>query len=152
MMLLQEHGPMVSLKLQLNSQIRYKIISTRCNKYYYQYENHELMHFDVLGPRLPRDVSQYQIIVNPMGDGILMLGGKETFKNALDEINELKCNPRCKWNKNYGHKLPSTRSAFIAFYVPNKNLPCGASLTQLSLAQPNPIQPITIKPNLTVTQ
>ena len=88
------------------------------------------MHFNVLGPRLPRDVSQYQIIVNPMGDGILMLGGKETFKNALDEINELKCPngyTQCRWNLKR-QKLPSPRTGFIAFYVPNKNLPCGKSL------------------------
>lgn len=64
-----------------------------------------------------------------------MLGGKEvSWKpnalDAFDEINELKCtNTECKWNTSYGHKLPSPRAGFIAFYVPNKNLPCGASLT-----------------------
>ena len=71
------------------------------------------------------------MIVNPLGDGILMLGGKEVFKpNALDEINELKCPngyTQCRWNLK-SQKLPSPGTGFIAFYVPNKNLPCGKSL------------------------
>jgi hypothetical protein len=58
-----------------------------------------------------------------MGDGILILGGKKTFEGLLDEINELKCtNTQCRWNLKE-QKLPSPRTGFIAFYVPNKNLP-----------------------------
>ena len=83
----------------------------------------------VLGPKLPRERSSYQIVTNPTGDGVLMLGGFEdgTFSN---EIWQMKCSGhvkwkcRCSWSRP-PYQLPTERSGFLAFYVPEDQTKCG---------------------------
>ena len=82
-----------------------------------------------LGPKLPVEKSSYQIVTNPMGDGVFMLGGFEDGTYSK-EIWQLKCHnqvcsskPDFFWTRT-PYELPTERSGFTAFYVPEKSMSC----------------------------
>ena len=77
-----------------------------------------------LGPKLPVEKSSYQIVTSPMGDGVLMLGGFEDGTYSK-EIWQLKCHNdvACNWART-PYELPTERSGFTAFYVPEKSMSC----------------------------
>jgi len=79
------------------------------------------------GPRLPVERSSYTMVANPAGDGILMLGG---FQNGSysKEVFQMKCQndgikTSCHWTR-FPNDLPTVRSGFTAFYVPEKAMSC----------------------------
>merc|ERR1719270_1795231 len=84
------------------------------------------------GPKLPVERSGYVVVANPEGDGILMLGGYKSGKQS-NEVWQMKCATKtlanqetktdCKWTRQ-PFKLPTARSSFTAFYVPEKSMSC----------------------------
>ena len=67
------------------------------------------------------------MVANPAGDGILMLGG---FQNSAysKEVFQMKCQndgikTSCHWTR-FPNDLPTVRSGFTAFYVPEKAMQC----------------------------
>lgn len=80
-----------------------------------------------LGPRLPVERSSYTMVANPAGDGILMLGGFQN-SNYSKEVYQMKCQKdgiktSCHWTR-FPNDLPTVRSGFTAFYVPEKAMQC----------------------------
>ena len=76
---------------------------------------------------MPVDLSSYIMVANPAGDGILMLGG---FQNGSysKEVFQMKCQndgikTSCHWTR-FPNDLPTVRSGFAAFYVPEKDYMC----------------------------
>ena len=76
---------------------------------------------------MPVERSSYTMVANPAGDGILMLGGFQNG-NYSKEVFQMKCQKdgiktKCNWSR-FPYELPTVRSGFTAFYVPEKDYMC----------------------------
>ena len=76
------------------------------------------------GPELPEKKTSYDIVTNPSGDGILLVGGYASG-NYSRNIWEMKCNEsdKCAW-KLAPFKLQYGRASHTAFYVPENLVHC----------------------------
>lgn len=76
------------------------------------------------GPDLPEKKVSYEIVINPTGDGILMIGGY-AGGNYSRNIWEMKCDQteNCDWNM-APYKFQFGRASHTAFYVPENLANC----------------------------
>ena len=79
------------------------------------------------GPDLPGHRTGYDMVVNPTGDGVLMLGGVNSMVFSK-EIWQMTCTTtkleiKCKWAKT-PYELPTPRAGHAAFYVPPEKMSC----------------------------
>lgn len=77
------------------------------------------------GPPLPLSLIGAQMLTNPEGDGVLVLGGKEESNAKTDKIFKLTCSldGQCVWTR-LDKNLQVARSAFVAMWIPDVLVNC----------------------------
>lgn len=84
------------------------------------------MTFFFIGPKLPARLSSAQMVTNPGGNGVLVIGGKTS--TYQDVIYELVClnsenDNDCMWTR-LDKTLEVARSAFVSMWIPDDLVEC----------------------------